>query len=207
MAQERSTTRSEAADGFISKGSLTVQEADELLNKFREHKMHQFPFVIIPKGMNASDLWRKSPFLLLCILTACLEHNPVLQDILEREVREHISTYLIMEMRRDMDLLQGLLVHTAWYHYHWRTYHTQAYMLLQMALMVVVDLGLDKDENFKMQAIPPDGRQPDQVQRHGDHQSLAGQRALLGCYYLCSKYVCLYSRLSFPPHIICGRIH
>lgn len=149
--------------------------------------MHHFPFVIIPEGVDASVLRRDSPFLLLCILTACSEHDPAQQDKLEREIREVVGTCLIMEMRRNMDLLQGLLVHTAWYHYHWRTYHTQAYMLLQIAIMLVVDLGLDKDEDFKMQAIPPDGKEFNQVQGHGIHQTPAEQRALLGCYYLCSK--------------------
>lgn len=149
--------------------------------------MHHFPFVILPEGMDASGLRQKSPFLLLCILTACLEHDVVLQDKLEREIREIIGTHLIVEMRRNMDLLQGLLVHIAWYHYHWSTFHTQAYMLLQIAIMLVADLGLDKDENFKMQAIPSDGKESDQAQGQGIHQTPAGQRALLGCYYLCSK--------------------
>ncbi|RHZ74440.1 hypothetical protein CDV55_107202 [Aspergillus turcosus] len=149
--------------------------------------MHHFPFVIVPEGMDASVLWRESPFLLLCILTACLEHDPILQDKLEREIREIIGTRLILKMERNMDLLQGLLVHTAWYHYHWRAYHTQAYMLLQIAIMLVVDLGLDKDENLRMQAIPQDGKESHQVHEQGIHQTAAGQRALLGCYYLCSK--------------------
>lgn len=174
-------------DDFISKGLLTLSEADELLHKFRKHKMHHFPFVIIPEGVSASTLRRDSPFLFLCISTACLEHDPALQEQLEREIREVVGTCLIMEMRRDMDLLQGLLVHIAWYHYHWKTYHTQAYMLLQIAIMVVADLGLDKDENFRMQAIPSDGKEPEQSQGYEIHQTSAGQRALLGCYYLCSK--------------------
>lgn len=149
--------------------------------------MHHFPFVIIPESKNSSALRRDCPFLLLCILTACLEHDPGLQENLEREIREVIGTCLIMEMRRNMDLLQGLLVHTAWYHYHWKTYHTQAYMLLQIAIMLVVDLGLDKDENFRMQAIPPEGKDFDHAQGNDIYQTPAGQRALLGCYYLCSK--------------------
>jgi hypothetical protein len=181
------TIRSKDADDFISRGLLTLWEADELLSKFQENKAHHFPFVIIPEGVNASTLRQTSPFLLLCILTACLEHDPTLQEKLESEIRGVIGTSLIMEMRRSMDLLQGLLVHTAWYHYHWRTYHKQAYMLLQIAIMLVVDLGLDKDENFRMQAIPSDGKELNQAQGYEVHQTPAGQRALLGCYYLCSK--------------------
>ncbi|KAL4878799.1 hypothetical protein BJY04DRAFT_220863 [Aspergillus karnatakaensis] len=85
-----------------------------------------------------------------------------------------------------MDILQGLLVHAAWYHYHWETYHTHHYMLLQMASMVVGDLGLDRQESFSMQHIPRDGKEPRQA-KESTTQTAAGKRALLGCYYLCSK--------------------
>lgn len=187
VSQQGLSNKRGDTDDFISRELLMLSEADELLQKFRKHKMHHFPFVIIPEGVNASALRRESPFLLLCIVTACLEHDPALQEKLEREIREFIGACLIMEMRRNMDLLQGLLVHTAWYHYHWKTYHTQAYMLLQIAIMVVADLSLDKDENFRMQAIPLDGKESNQMQEYEIYQNPAGQRALLGCYYLCSK--------------------
>lgn len=187
IRREGLTNKPKDIDDFISRGKLTLSEVDELLIKFRKHKMHHFPFVIIPHEMNASALRQESPFLLLCISTACLEHDYALQEKLEYEIREVIGTYLIMEMRRNMDLLQGLLVHIAWYHYHWKTYHTQAYMLFQIAIMLVVDLGLDKDENFRMQEIPRDGKEIEQIHTYEIHQTPAGQRALLGCYYLCSK--------------------
>ena len=106
---------------------------------------------------------------------------------MEHEVRKVIATRLIINMERNMDLLLGLLVHIAWYHYHWRTYHAQVYMLLQMVIMVAVALGLDKDGNFRMQTIPFDKRGVDQTEGQGDHWTPAGQRALLGCYYLCLK--------------------
>lgn len=87
-----------------------------------------------------------------------------------------------------MDLLRGLLVHIAWYHYHWRIYHTQVYMLLQMAMAIVVDLGLDRYNNFKMQSISYDGKGAEELHK-GQVLYLTpdGQRAFLGCYYLCSK--------------------
>ncbi|KAL2869453.1 uncharacterized protein BJX67DRAFT_379007 [Aspergillus lucknowensis] len=148
--------------------------------------MPQFPFMNVPPEVDAATLYQQSPFLLLCILTASLDHNPSLQDALEMKVRNEIASRLIVGVERSMDLLQGLLVHTAWHVYHWRTYHTHMYMLLQMAAMVVIDLGLDREESFGMQAIPADGRELDQM-RELVAPHAAGQRALLGCYYLCSK--------------------
>ncbi|OOF93406.1 hypothetical protein ASPCADRAFT_7632 [Aspergillus carbonarius ITEM 5010] len=145
----------ERQDDFISQGLLTVIEANELLIKFRTHVMPLFPFVIIPDE-DLPTLRQNSPFLLLYLITASLENNPPLQQRMETEVRKTIATRLILNMERNMDLLLGLLVHIAWCHYYWRTYHTQVYMFLQIAMMVVVDVGLDKYENFRMQRIAQD---------------------------------------------------
>lgn len=141
-------------------------------------------FVVIPSEVDLQTVRQRSPFLLLCVLTASLEHDFALQESLEALVRQEIAHRLIMKVERNLDLLQGLLVHAAWYHYHWKTYHTHMYMVLQMAIMVVVDLGLDKEEGFRMQVISREGKETNQVSH-----SASGQRALLGYYYLCSKYV------------------
>ncbi|OOF91733.1 hypothetical protein ASPCADRAFT_56431 [Aspergillus carbonarius ITEM 5010] len=130
--------------------------------------------------MDIESLRQRSPFLLLCIVTVCMEHKPLLQHKLEALVRETAATRLIVKSERNLDLLLGLLVHCAWFHYHWRTTHIHKYMLLEMAHMVVVDLGIDKDENIRMQPIPQEGAD---TQRH--HQNPTEQRALLGCYHLC----------------------
>ncbi|GLA80568.1 hypothetical protein AtubIFM56815_001392 [Aspergillus tubingensis] len=172
---------------FIDRELLNIAEGEELLLKFRTDLMPLFPFVLIHE-VNFGELRENSPFLLLCIMTACLEHKPALQQKLELEVRSVISTRIMMNMERDMDILRGLLVHIAWSHYHWRNYHTQVYMLLQMAMAIVVDLGLDRYDNFRMRHIYDHGEDMDGSQG-GQVLYLTpdGQRAFLGCYYLCSK--------------------
>jgi hypothetical protein len=174
-------------DEFIFHEQITRQLAEDLLERYRKHKMPQFPFVIIPPTTDLATLRQESPFLLLCILTACLDHNPPLQDSLELIVRKEIASRVVVGIERNMDLLQGLLVHIAWQHYHWRTYHTHMYMLLPIATMIVVDLGLDREDGFRMQPIPAEDQELEHAGGHGQVQSAAGQRALLGCYYQCSK--------------------
>ncbi|GAB1207496.1 hypothetical protein APSETT445_006216 [Aspergillus pseudonomiae] len=164
----------EPFDDFITRGLLNITEGEELLLKFRTDLMPLFPFVIIPE-VSFVELRKQSPFLLLCIITACLEHKPTLQQKLEFEARTVVSTRIVMNMERDMDLLRGLLVHIAWYHYHWRIYHTQVYMLLQMAMAIVVDLGLDRYNNFKMQCISYNGKGTEELHKG---QSLAQQSEL-----------------------------
>ncbi|GLA21564.1 hypothetical protein AnigIFM62618_011233 [Aspergillus niger] len=172
---------------FISRGGFTLLECEELLAKFRTHKMPQFPFVIVPTQLNVPALRQQFPFLLLCIITACLEHKPSLQHLMEQEVRKAIAIRLITNMERSMDLALGLLVHIAWYHYHRPTYHPQARMLLQIASMVVLDLGLDKEGISRMRPTLPDREVADRAGKQGGHWTPAGQRALLGCHYLCLK--------------------
>ncbi|KAL4934161.1 Zn(II)2Cys6 transcription factor [Aspergillus undulatus] len=139
--------------------AITSHLANALLSKYITHKQLHFPFVIIQPGTTVTALFRKSPFLLLCVLTASLEYDTRLQDELESVVRKEIAARVVVGVERDLDILQGLLVHAAWYQYHWRTYHTHGYMLLQMAVMVVVDLGLDRVEGFRMKAIPVDEKE------------------------------------------------
>lgn len=177
----------EPFNDFITRGLLTITEGEELLLRFRTDLMPLFLFVIIP-GRSFVELREQSPFLLLCVITACLEHKPTLQQKLEFEARTVVSTRIVMNMERDMDLLRGLLVHIEWYHYHWRIYYTQVYMRLQMALTIVVNLGLDRYNNFIMQNIPDNGKGTEELHKgQGFYLTPDGQRAFLGCYYLCSK--------------------
>lgn len=170
----------------IFNNALTEIEADLLLQKWRDFKAPQFPFVPLPADINAVTLQQQSPFLLLTILTACLEDDLPRQKEYESEVKAIISSKIIMRNERNVDLLQGLLVHSAWYQYHSQSMHSQAYTFLQVALMMAVDLDLDKDGNFGMRSIFGEMVQSDKNSHHGLCHSYAGMRALLACYYLCS---------------------
>jgi len=174
---------SESRCDLFACGIITITEAGRLLEKFRVNKMPQFPFVIIPREMSVSTLREQYPFLLMTIMTASLEDNLQLQGELASEVKKAIGTRVILNNERNLDLLLGLLVHVAWYHYHWQTMHTQMYLLLQMAIMIVVDLGLDKDENF---GLYTGVQKPEKTPEEKHCQSPTGKRALLACYYLCS---------------------
>ncbi|KAL4900984.1 hypothetical protein BDW74DRAFT_89456 [Aspergillus multicolor] len=177
---------------------IDPDQTTALLKKYIDQKQPHFPFVIIPREHEGDiqTFQKEHPFLLLCVLTASMEHDPAAQEKLESLVRKEIATRLVVNLDRDMDLLMGLLVHAAWYHYHWRSYHTQMYMLLQMAVMIVADLGLARQHGFRMQTIPVDGKESDhdhtnlgacrQGRGNQPAQCSAYQRALLGCYYLCS---------------------
>lgn len=180
---EGSTPGQTHENGALLYGLLDIESANQLLLKYRAQMMPQFPFVIVPPEEDLQSLRQRFPFLLLCILTASLEHDPSLQAALEAHIRQEVANRLIVQTERSMDLLQGLLVHVAWYHYHWRTYHSHVYMLLQMAIVFVEDLGLDRQQAIRMQETPAEGKGKEHCRGH----KAAGQRALVGCYYLCFK--------------------
>jgi hypothetical protein len=68
-------------------------------------------------------LQQRFPFLLLYIMTACLEQNSLLQRLIQCKVIKIVATRLAVNNEKNMDLLSDLLVHVAQYHYQWSTYN------------------------------------------------------------------------------------
>ncbi|PLB35804.1 uncharacterized protein BDW47DRAFT_133290 [Aspergillus candidus] len=165
----------EPPNDFITRRLLNITEGEGLLLKFRTDLMPLFPFVILPE-VSFAEPRNESPFLLLCIMTACLEHKPALQQKLELEARAVVSTRIVMSMERDMDLLGG----------YW--FISLVYLLLQMAMTIVVGLGLDRHDNFSMQRISRSEKQTEESQGtsalfDSGRTTCLLPRAFLGCYY------------------------
>ncbi|RMZ46058.1 hypothetical protein CA14_005393 [Aspergillus flavus] len=171
---------------LLTIGILTLAQCNRLLDKFRMVKMPQFPFVIIPDSMNAISLRQEYPFLFVAIMTVSTEDRPALQKDLNHEVKRNISTRIIMNNERNIDLLLGLLVYTAWYHYHWESMLPHMYLFLQLTVTMVADLGLDRQPNFTMGDIAASLGRPSSAHQLVANHSAAGKRALLGTFYLCS---------------------
>ena len=74
-----------------------------------------------------------------------------------------ISTQVIIERAKDLDLLQGLLIYLAWYYSHIKQQGGHVNMLVQIAVAMTLDLGLGKPG-----------------------QSAEAKRAFVGAYYLSS---------------------
>jgi hypothetical protein len=175
----------------IDQGLLSIAEADVLLEKFKNVKTPQFPFIVIPPGIDAATLRRQSPFLFLTIVTTCLEEDLSLQRTLGLEIRKVISRRVLFENDMNLEFLQGLVVHVCWFHYHFHPASKQMYMLLQMAVAIVTDLRLDRYPVSYPQRVGLDISKR-QIKALGladeskHSRTAAENRALLGCYYLCS---------------------
>ncbi|KIY01332.1 uncharacterized protein Z520_02884 [Fonsecaea multimorphosa CBS 102226] len=173
----------------IDSGILTMATADILLETYKQVHTKFFPFVVVDPGTDAATLRRDKPALFLAVVTACLEADHTIQRRLGSELKRIISERVVIRNERSIELLQALLVHLSWIHYHFHPRTNQSYMLLQIAIALVMDLDLDRCPAHRDQRVGSnlcrlnaEGNLPTQCQR-----TTAETRALLGCFYLCSS--------------------
>jgi hypothetical protein len=196
----RSTTASSVVQGsrcfdLIDNHILTLPAADALLSKYKRVYTRLFPFVVIAPEIDAATLRKESPFLFQAIMTRCLDADHLQQRRLGDEVKRILCERVMIGNERNIDLLQGLLVHLAWSHFHFTPGHKQLYMLLQMAIGLVIDLDLDRCPAHRDQrvasnlccvpnytSLPGQNKLPIQCRR-----PTAEIRALLGCFYMASS--------------------
>ena len=108
------TTQNAALD-VIDAGLLSLGTANLLLNIYKTSMVYHFPFVVVAPLTTVEDLRTEKPFLLLAILTASSFDDMPLQRALGKELKHVVSSRMILGGQVSFDLLQGLLVHLAWY--------------------------------------------------------------------------------------------
>ena len=97
----------------IQKGKISLQEAAELIDDFNA-RFSRFPFLTIPSSSELNRFRCERPFLLLAVLTIAARNRIVLHESLRDELREVLATRLIVDVSKNIDLLQGLLTQLAW---------------------------------------------------------------------------------------------
>ncbi|KAL4867741.1 hypothetical protein BDV12DRAFT_186432 [Aspergillus spectabilis] len=148
---------------------------EHLLDKFHGMASY-FPFVQLPYAWAAASMAEDRPFLLLAAVAAAASEYRHLQGALIRQFKESLSQRVIMAGEKNLDLLQGLLVHLAWFHFHFIPGSQQTYQYLQIAISMVIDLGLDQEAADLLE----------QRTELGDTSIGEACRAYLGCYYMSS---------------------
>lgn len=103
---------SEVPRPMTSARTLTLAQAEELLESFRS-RCSFFPFVLFRPGSSVQSLSRESPFLLLAILTIASGFDMQLQTQMNQEFKRVLSSEVVMEGRKSLDFLQGLLIYLA----------------------------------------------------------------------------------------------
>ena len=95
-------------------GVFLDNEADRLLDIYRNSLVMRCPFVVISTDMPAWQVRQDTPFLFLTILFATSYENYRRQHLLGDEIMKYVSEHLLLKGERSLDLLQGLLVYITW---------------------------------------------------------------------------------------------
>lgn len=173
----------------IDQGLLDMNYAGMLLSEFRI-MCHSFPYVIIPPEKNVQTLRFESPMLLLALLAAAAWRNRSLQLQLEKCYLRVLGLRMVVEGEQSIDMLQSLLVHLSWCHFHLKS----SYRLTAYATSLVVNMGLNKRPQITPQArqqlgvrlpFPYGNRQPSQDPAIWSSDA---RRAYIGTYVICSSY-------------------
>ncbi|KAF2732906.1 hypothetical protein EJ04DRAFT_565645 [Polyplosphaeria fusca] len=137
----------------ISAGVIDRDYAQSLLDQFKDTFIWSFPFVVVSASAAVETLQREQPFLFLAIVTTMSHDRPLVQHRLTVEFKSQIASRIMIQARRSLDILQGLLVYTSCYHFHYRSDTQQLAIMIQLCVAMVQDLGLAKNPRERTRVI------------------------------------------------------
>jgi hypothetical protein len=94
--------------------ALNANQVEKFLNRF-ESRFAYFPFVVLPPAWTVMSMLQRHPFLVLGILSAMSAEDAILHRRLDCEFRRVLGEKVTMNGEKSLDILQGLLVHIAWW--------------------------------------------------------------------------------------------
>ncbi|KAL4738265.1 hypothetical protein BDV11DRAFT_190010 [Aspergillus similis] len=161
----------------------SADEASSYLDRFRRDFIHSLPFLVVSPSMTAQQLYQDRPLLWLSIMTVASARTAQ-QIALSKEVRAIFGREAYVEGTRNMDFLLAVLVYTAWDR-HYCVDKTISTSLVQLAIAVLYDLGLDKPPSQDSVAmITYEWKGVNKPPRRSRFANAEECRALLGCFLL-----------------------
>lgn len=129
---------------IVDRGLLSEAEADYFLKIYQLELVPKFPFVLLAQGETVSRLMNQQPFLFLSIVSATMRSGHPLRTTVAEEIMKHVTVRVVVQSERNLELLQGLLVCSAWYSYPGEKHHPRLLLLVQFCVSILYDLGLHK---------------------------------------------------------------
>ncbi|KAK4044033.1 hypothetical protein C8A01DRAFT_12582 [Parachaetomium inaequale] len=144
-------------------------EAEAFLGVYRERMCHLFPFAIVPPHLSSAQMREQRPFFWKVIMMESCLFDGRRQVALGNELLREISEAAFLKPQKNLDLLQGLQMLIAWYHYNLNNF--QMGNLLFLARSITTSLGTAEPKG-----VPG---------KEGyDAKCLEQMRAFVGTYYL-----------------------
>ncbi|KAF1964112.1 hypothetical protein BU23DRAFT_547965 [Bimuria novae-zelandiae CBS 107.79] len=180
-APHRQPKSEPAIDDQQVKDLLSNGQADILVNSYRAMCV-TFPFVPIDDFASAAELHSMKPMLFLAIITAASWDNHKLQRHLDRLYRKELANHTFIRPRRNLSLLQSLLVYLSRYHFVFSHKTQQIFFMQTTANGLALDLALHQKSN----ASPINFLKRPEAPKLSVSEQLERQRTFLGCYYMSS---------------------
>ncbi|KAF3760361.1 hypothetical protein M406DRAFT_109448 [Cryphonectria parasitica EP155] len=133
------TSPSSTGVGFEYDCPIADDVAESNLALFRRDMVRFCPIVYLPPSLTAKELRRTHPFLWLSIM-ACASCSMKEAYALGDKLRQAVATKVVIDLDRNLDLLQSLLVFMQWPHSH-RTDKPWLSLWTNMGLAMAQDLG------------------------------------------------------------------
>ncbi|KAF5870640.1 putative transcription factor cys6 protein [Botrytis fragariae] len=173
----------------------TIEEAEICFHSFCTKNLPHFPFIQFQDGMTARQLRQERPFFWLCIMT--MSSTVIRRQItLGKTIREIAARELVVEGKRNLDLLLGLVCFVGWGQYQVRT---APFMTLfsNFIVTLVIDLQLHQptsDEAHTL-GLEHEFRHQETMEvpltRNMEHR-----RLVIACYYLTSTLSTFHKKLE-----------
>jgi hypothetical protein len=144
-----------------------------LVEEFRRELPESFPFVVLDRATDAAALKNEQPFLFLSIMTIMAHRTPSLQLTLADTFKEQVAARIVGNSLKGLEVLQGLLLHAAYYQHYYRPGKQQLALIIQMCVATAQELGT--------------GRKcivGNDTSKSSSSLSGAEERAYLGTFYL-----------------------
>ncbi|CAM1503194.1 Fc.00g079700.m01.CDS01 [Cosmosporella sp. VM-42] len=192
----RSGLDAEGVFNPFTRGLLSFERGQELLDIFRTRMTPYFPFIVIPDNVTIQELVSDKPSLCLAIMGASSNGDVKLQRMLIAHFNEIVTMRMIRGTFTTIELLQGLLVHVAWAHYHPRPRRVSQY--LHLATSIISDMRLDRPRKHHLWTV-------DASKNDGDLDwGVDEKRAFAGAYYLSSSSAVLLQKsrhFNYTPYV------
>ncbi|KAF9895088.1 hypothetical protein FE257_004717 [Aspergillus nanangensis] len=202
------STFNETQDPLTS-GLVTFSEAEDLCRIYRQMSRKHFPCVVLPENVGVLGLQQERPMLLQAMLVVALWQDRPRQMALEKFYLRDVGTRFFVNGERSLDILQGLLVYLAWYHFNvTQSGQFHAYRLASLCATMIIDLGINKaplrgvtQHELILNSQPTTEHITNRAPGFWSHEA---RRALIGAYIqstLCSLMCRKQLPLSFTTYM------
>ncbi|VUC23482.1 unnamed protein product [Clonostachys rosea] len=189
----RETHKFEIIAGY----EMSFDEADQVLQEYMIIMLPQFPFVPL-ETTDVFQLSRERPLLLKTILFVCRPSDSQARLNFDEWFRQHISHQIVVLNRKDIELMQAIMVFLAWrdFRHFIDGLHTS---LMQLAVGLISEMRLDRCPQSPSKLITSIVEDVEMLGFEVPRQEgplNVGRRTALGIFYIATSASLLLSKSS-----------